>query len=96
MYVDEPGLQFLFSALSGYDSMAAQSDMDRFFSMIQQPCGVHLCENPDWDFLSRREGFWDTLGKKGIDREFLVSKSDFSCHLLSGQSGWYGNRRKSL
>ena len=132
MYVDEPGLQFLFSALSGYDSMAAQSDMDHFFSMIQRPRGVHLCGNPDWDFLlsldmdilsldvylngevfssyagaikifldrggiivwgivptnfepfeqetinsleSRLEDLWDILSKKGIDREFLVSKS---------------------
>ncbi len=51
MYVDEPGLQFLFSALSGYDDRAAKSDMEMFFSMIQRPRGVHLCGNPDWDFL---------------------------------------------
>jgi hypothetical protein len=51
MFVDEPGLQFLFSALSGYDSTAARRDMDDFFSMVQRPCGIHLCGNPDWDFL---------------------------------------------
>lgn len=51
MYVDEPGLQFLFSGLSGYDNLAAQKDMDLFFSTIDHPRGVHLCGNPDWDFL---------------------------------------------
>jgi len=22
-----------------------------FFSLVDRPCGVHLCGNPDWDFL---------------------------------------------
>lgn len=51
MYVDEPGLQFIFSGLSGYGNVAARSDMEFFFSMIERPRGVHLCGNPDWDFL---------------------------------------------
>jgi hypothetical protein len=51
MFVDEPGLQFLFSAMSGYGDLAAKADMDRFFAMIDRPRGVHLCGNPDWDFL---------------------------------------------
>jgi len=51
MFIDEPGLQFLFSALSGYDSNAARQDMQEFLSMIERPRGVHLCGNPDWDFL---------------------------------------------
>jgi hypothetical protein len=51
MFVDEPGLQFLFSAMSGYNDIAARGDMERFFAMIERPRGVHLCGNPDWDFL---------------------------------------------
>jgi len=51
IYVDEPGLQFLFSALAGYGDVAARGDMENFFSMIERPRGVHLCGNPDWDFL---------------------------------------------
>jgi hypothetical protein len=51
MFIDEPGLQFLFSAMAGYSDMAAKGDMEVFFSMIQRPRGVHLCGNPDWDFL---------------------------------------------
>ena len=47
MFVDEPGLQFLFSALSGYDNYKAKEDMDQFFAQIDRPRGVHLCGNPD-------------------------------------------------
>jgi hypothetical protein len=55
IYVDEPGLQFLFSAMSGYNDMRARDDLDQFFSMIERPRGVHLCGNPDWDFLLNRD-----------------------------------------
>jgi hypothetical protein len=51
MFIDEPGLQFLFSALSGYDSTAARTDMVEFLTMVERPRGIHLCGNPDWDFL---------------------------------------------
>ena len=51
MFVDEPGLQFLFSAMAGYSDQTARQDMESFFSMIDRPRGVHLCGNPDWDFL---------------------------------------------
>lgn len=51
MFVDEPGLQFLFSAMSGYGDVQAKADMEMFFSLIDSPRGVHLCGNPDWDFL---------------------------------------------
>ena len=51
MFIDEPGLQFLFSALSGYDSTAAARDMEEFIALLERPCGIHLCGNPDWDFL---------------------------------------------
>ncbi len=51
MFVDEPGLQFIFSGMSGYGNMTAKDDMEKFFAMIDRPRGVHLCGNPDWDFL---------------------------------------------
>jgi hypothetical protein len=51
MFVDEPGLQFLFSAMSGYGDIRAKQDLDIFFAMIDRPRGIHLCGNPDWDFL---------------------------------------------
>jgi hypothetical protein len=51
MFVDEPGLQFLFSAMSGYGDMKAKGDLDLFFTQVDRPRGIHLCGNPDWDFL---------------------------------------------
>jgi len=55
MFIDEPGLQFLFSALSGYDSTAARTDMEAFLALIERPRGIHLCGNPDWDFLLNQD-----------------------------------------
>jgi hypothetical protein len=135
MFVDEPGLQFLFSAMAGYSDIAAKADMEYFFSMIDRPSGVHLCGNPDWDFLlgldmdilsldictngevfssyassirkfldrggtlvwgivptnfepfknenmdsleHQLEDVWSTLDNKGIDRDFLFSRSMLS------------------
>jgi hypothetical protein len=132
MFVDEPGLQFLFSGMSGYGDVRAKADMEQFFSMIDRPRGVHLCGNPDWDFLlsldievlsldvytnaevfasyakavgrfldrggtivwgivptniepfekeslasvqARLEEVWQVLEKKGVDRDFLLSRS---------------------
>ena len=51
MFVDEPGLQFLFSAMSGYSDLKAKGDLDQFFAQVDRPRGIHLCGNPDWDFL---------------------------------------------
>ena len=51
MFVDEPGLQFLFSAMAGYGDQKARGDLDQFFAQIERPRGIHLCGNPDWDFL---------------------------------------------
>jgi hypothetical protein len=132
MFIDEPGLQFLFSAMAGYGDRAARADMETFFSMIERPSGVHLCGNPDWDFLlgtdmdvlsldvytngevfvcyeasirkflerggvlvwgivptnfepfereniasleKRLDEIWTDLNKKGIDRDFVLSRS---------------------
>ncbi len=55
MFVDEPGLQFLFSAMSGYGDIQAKNDLDFFFSQVNRPRGIHLCGNPDWDFLLKMD-----------------------------------------
>jgi hypothetical protein len=132
MFIDEPGLQFLFSAMSGYNDMSAHKDVADFLDMIDRPRGIHLCGNPDWDFLlnldmdvlsmdiytnaevfssyagsikrfldrggiivwgivptnyepfekenidlleHRLKAVWDFLQEKGIDRDFLLSRS---------------------
>jgi hypothetical protein len=51
MFVDEPGMQFLFSALARYGDLKAKADLDQFFAMVKRPREIHLCGNPDWDFL---------------------------------------------
>lgn len=51
MFIDEPGMQFIFSAMSGYGEQKAREDLDVFLSTIDSPKGIHLCGNPDWDFL---------------------------------------------
>jgi len=83
MFIDEPGLQFIFSAMSGYSDQKAKQDLDEFFSMIDSPKGIHLCGNPDWDFLlnldtdilsldihSNVANFWfiNKLNKKFLNR----------------------------
>ena len=55
MFIDEPGLQFVFSSISGYPDTRARDDLDRFFSQIERPRGIHLCGNPDWEFLLNRD-----------------------------------------
>ncbi len=51
VWVDDPGLEFVFSAMSGYDNIKAKNELDEFFSNIEGPRGLHLCGRPDWDFL---------------------------------------------
>ena len=51
MFIDEPGLQFLFSAMAGYSDIQARDDLDQFLAQVDRPRGIHLCGNPDWDFL---------------------------------------------
>ena len=55
MFLDEPGLQFIFSSVSGYPDMRAKEDLDHFLAQIDWPRGIHLCGNPDWEFLLNRD-----------------------------------------
>lgn len=51
VWVDEPGLEILFTGITGYSAERARADLDLFTSLLEGPRGVHLCGNPDWDFL---------------------------------------------
>jgi hypothetical protein len=55
VWVDEPGLEFLFTGITGYAAESARTDLALFFSLLEGPRGVHLCGNPDWDFLLRSD-----------------------------------------
>lgn len=51
VWVDDPGLEFIFNAMCGYDSTKAKKELTEFFDGIEGPRGLHLCGRPDWDFL---------------------------------------------
>jgi hypothetical protein len=51
VWVDDPGLALIFSAMSGYNEVQAKAHFDRFLEGLEGPKGVHLCAKPDWDFL---------------------------------------------
>ncbi len=51
VWIDEPGLELIFMAISGYSSERARDDYASFLEMLPGPKGVHLCANPDWSFL---------------------------------------------
>src|SRR4030042_5820100 len=51
VWVDDPGLELIFTAFSGYNEGQAREDLDRFLGGLEGPKGIHLCARPDWDFL---------------------------------------------
>jgi hypothetical protein len=51
VWVDDPGLEFVFNAMCGYDHAKAKDELMDLFSGIEGPRGLHLCGRPDWDFL---------------------------------------------
>jgi len=55
LFLDEPGLQTIFSSVSGYTNDMARQDLEGFLAQIEHPRGIHLCGNPDWDFLLNQD-----------------------------------------
>lgn len=51
VWIDDPGLEFIFNAMCGYDNIKAKRELTEFFDGVQGPRGLHLCGRPDWDFL---------------------------------------------
>jgi hypothetical protein len=51
VWVDDPGLEFIFNAMCGYDNIKAKNELTQFFDGIEGVRGLHLCGRPDWDFL---------------------------------------------
>jgi hypothetical protein len=51
VWVDDPGLELIFTAFSGYNEGVAKNDLDLFLGGVEGLRGVHLCAKPDWDFL---------------------------------------------
>ncbi|HOL16649.1 MAG TPA: hypothetical protein PLY40_00030 [Bacillota bacterium] len=55
VWVDEPGLEMIFMAFTGYTGEKAAADYRTFLQTFPGPKGVHLCGNPDWSFLLNLE-----------------------------------------
>lgn len=51
VWVDEPGLGQVFSALTGYNDQQAKSDFTSFLSGLEGPKGLHLCAAVDMRYL---------------------------------------------
>ena len=51
VWIDDPGLEFIFNAMCGYDNVKAKEELTDFFDGVHGPRGLHLCGRPDWDFL---------------------------------------------
>src|SRR4030042_2351275 len=47
VWVDDPGLELIFSAFSGYNEVQAKEDLDQFLEGLEGPKGAHLCGKPD-------------------------------------------------
>ncbi len=86
VWVDEPGLEFLFAGITGYTAESARSDLSLFLSLLEGPRGIHLCGNPDWDFLLRSE--LDLLSLDAYNnREILIGYRNGLASFLR-RGGW--------
>lgn len=51
IWLDEPGLGFVFSGLSGYNDLQAKEDYWSFMQGLEGPKGLHLCPNVNLPYL---------------------------------------------
>jgi hypothetical protein len=51
VWVDEPGLGWVFNSLSGYNDLRAKDDYRDFLSGIEGPKALHLCANVNLPYL---------------------------------------------
>ncbi len=51
VWVDEPGLGYVFSGLSGYNERQAKEDYEGFLQGLEGPKGLHLCANVNLPYL---------------------------------------------
>lgn len=51
VWVDEPGLGYVFSGLSGYNDRQAKEDYSKFLQDLEGPKGLHLCANVNLPYL---------------------------------------------
>jgi hypothetical protein len=91
MFVDEPGLQFLFSAMAGYGDLKARGDLDQFFTLVDRPLGIHLTHNPRFLYLSgllTQQSVFPMTNTKHGEKRYVTCQERLHCsrenHLSQG------------
>ena len=51
VWLDEPGLGWVFSGLTGYDDIQARRDYQQFLDSLEGPPALHLCANVNLPYL---------------------------------------------
>jgi len=83
IWFDEPGIELLSSGFTGFTLEKAQEEYAMFLDGVKGPRGIHLCGNPDWDFLLGLD--LDILSFDAFRLGHLVVKyRERLCHFLDG------------
>ncbi|MDY6836210.1 MAG: hypothetical protein SVY53_15560, partial [Chloroflexota bacterium] len=80
VWVDEPGLSGVFSALVGYNELQAKEDYQSFVQGLDGPKGVHLCANVDLPYLLDLDIdilSFDAYQLEFMPREYTQSVAEF-------------------
>jgi hypothetical protein len=85
VWVDEPGLEMIFMAFTGYTSERAAEDYRSFLKNFPDPTGVHLCGNPDWSFLLQLE--LDVLSLDVFARGHIFSRYNEDIKIFLDRGG---------
>jgi hypothetical protein len=80
VWVDEPGLNFVFSGLSGYVDLQAKEDYRGFLSGFDGPRALHLCPNVNLPYLLQLGVdilSFDAYQIEFMPREYAAAVADF-------------------
>ncbi|MGZ3615012.1 MAG: hypothetical protein ACXU9X_14080, partial [Thermodesulfobacteriota bacterium] len=80
VWVDEPGLGYVFSGLSGYNDQQAKEDYYQFIQGIEGPKGMHLCAEVNLPYLLELGVeilSFDAFQIGFMPKEYTLSVADF-------------------
>ena len=80
VWVDEPGLGYVFSGLSGYNDQQAKEDYYQFVQGIEGPKGMHLCAEVNLPYLLELGVeilSFDAFQIGFMPKEYTLSVADF-------------------
>jgi len=80
VWLDEPGLGYVFSGLSGYNEQQAKEDYHNFVEGLEGPKGLHLCAEVNLPYLLELEVeilSFDAYQIGFMPKEYAVSVAEF-------------------